>query len=248
MLGSDIMSYNITINDFEGPMDLLLHLIKKSDIDICDIKIEDITKQYLDFINEMERLDLNVASEYLTMAAELIEIKSSMLLPKKNTEEIEEEDPRELLIKRLIEYKQYKELTGTFQELEKERKKIFTKLPDSLEEYKQENEKLNFGDIDLNDLMNAFERFLERKKKEEPLNTKITKREYSVGARSVEIKDILKKKKKMEFEELFEVFTKDYVVVTFLSILSLARKQELKIEQEDIFGKIIISECLEGSE
>lgn len=249
MLGSDIMSYNITINDFEGPMDLLLHLIKKSDIDICDIKIEEITKQYLDFINEMERLDLNIASEYLTMAAELIEIKSSMLLPKKNTEEVEEEeDPRELLIKRLIEYKQYKELTSTFQELEKERKKIFTKLPDNLDEFKQENEKLNFGDIDLNDLMNAFEKFLERKKKEEPLNTKITKREYSVGARSTEIKGILKKKKKVEFEELFEVFTKDYVVVTFLSILSLARKQELKIEQEDNFGKIIISECLEGSE
>ena len=98
------MDYKVEINNFEGPMDLLLHLIKKSEVDICDISILDITKQYMDYINLMESLNLNIASEYLVMAAELIEIKSSILLPKKHVEVEDdyEDDPRENLINRLI--------------------------------------------------------------------------------------------------------------------------------------------------
>ena len=99
--------YQVTINDFEGPLDLLLHLIKKDDIDIIDISVDEITKQYLEFIEEQENMNLNVSSEYLVMAAELIEMKSSYLLPKKEIEE-DEEDPRENLINILLEYKKYK--------------------------------------------------------------------------------------------------------------------------------------------
>lgn len=236
------MEYKIMINEFEGPMDLLLHLIKKSDIDIYDIKIEQITKQYLNYINEMEQLDLNIASEYLVMAAELIEMKSSMLIPKNNIDEDEfEEDPRENLIKRLIEYKQYKEITSEFKLLEIDRKQYLTKVPNSLKEYETEDKKQDYGDVDINDLLNAFQKFLERKKDEEPIITKITKKEYSVGTRSMEIKEVLKKKKEMDFEELFEVVTRDYVIVTFLSILSLAKKQEIDIKQIGNFGRIILS-------
>lgn len=236
------MDYKITIDAFEGPMDLLLHLIKTSDIDIYEIELEEITKQYLSYIEAMEEMNLNIASEYLIVAAELIEMKSAMLLPKKNIEEdTYEEDPRENLIKRLLEYKQYKEITSEFKEMELERKQYLTKLPDSLLEYKDENTSFNFGEVGLSDLLNAFQKFLERKQEEKPIHTKITKKEYSVHVRSNEIRNMLKKKKKIEFEELFEIVTKDYVVVTFLSILDLAKKQELEIKQENNFSKIILS-------
>ena len=240
------MECNILINDFEGPMDLLLHLIKKDNIDICDISISNITDQYLAYLNKMEELDLDIASEYLAMAAELIEIKSAVLLPKPEIAEDEyEEDPRQRLIDRLIEYQRIKEATPKFKELEEERKKLYTKVASNLKQYQKE-EKIDFGDIDMDALLNAFAKFLERKEEEKPLNTKITKKEYSVKKRSKEIKEILIKKKKVNFEELFEIRTKEYVVVTFLSILSLAKKQELNITQDDNFSNIIVS--LKGSE
>lgn len=235
------MTYKVTIHDFEGPLDLLLHLIKKSDIDIMDIHIEDITKQYLDYIEKMQEMDLDIASEYLTMAAELIEMKSSLLLPNvKNEEDEYEEDPRENLIKRLLEYKQYKEITATFKELELERKKIYTKESSNLESYKNLNKEMDLGSIGIDDLLFAFQKFLERKKIEKPLHTKITKKEYSVSERSKQIRSILKEKKKIEFQELFEDFNRQFIVVTFLSILNLSKKQELSIEQEDNFSKIYL--------
>lgn len=234
------MDCKVTINDFEGPMDLLLHLIKKEDVDIIDISIEQITKQYLDFINQMEEMNLNIASEYLIMAAELLEIKSAILLPKKEVEFEIEEDPRENLINRLIEYKRYKEITGEFKELEENRKNYFTKSVEDLSTYRCD-ESVDLGDLDLDKLVEAFSKFLIRKQEEKPLNTKISKKEYSVKERSDEIRNILKKKKNVNFEELFEEYKKDYVVVTFLSILSLARKQELEIKQEDNFDKIYLS-------
>lgn len=235
------MNYKITINDFEGPLDLLLHLIKKSDMDIFDISIEEITKQYLNFIIEMETMNLDVASEYLVMAAELIEMKSGVLLPKHEVEADEyEEDPREKLINRLLEYQQYKEVTSEFKNLEEMRKEIHTKVRENLKEY-QSDEITNMGDIDLNALLDAFSKFLSRKEEEKPLNTTITAKEYSVKERSSEIKTLLKTKKKVKFTELFEVRKKDYVIVTFLSILNLAKKQELVIKQDDNFDDIILS-------
>lgn len=230
------MDYKIMINEFEGPMDLLLHLIKKSDIDICDISVEEITKQYLDYINEMEKLDLDIASEYLIMAAELIEIKSNTLLPSEKVEE-DEEDPREELINRLLEYENYKQMTPIFKEFEQERKLVFTKDPSCLDEFKSDEIK---ADISLDDLINAFSQFLKRKEFDKPLNTKITTKEYSIDDRSREIKQIIKTKKKVLFNELFDIYSKDYIVVTFLSILDLAKKQELKIEQSKNFDKIFI--------
>ena len=236
------MEYKFLINDFEGPLDLLLHLIKKNNVDICDIKISDITKQYLDYLEEMENLDLNIASEYLALAAELIEMKSLVLLPKPEFSDDEyEEDPRENLIKRLIEYKKIKESTPKLKELEEERKKLYTKVASNMKQYQDENQKPDFNDIDLDCLLNAFSKFLERKEEEKPLNTKITKKEYSVSKRSREIKSLLRTKQKINFEELFEIQTKEYIVVTFLSILALAKKQELIIKQDNNFSNIGLS-------
>lgn len=235
------MEYKVTINDFEGPMDLLLHLVKENNIDIIELNVEEITEQYLKYIEEAEELNLDIASEYLALAAELIEIKSMSLLPKKVVVEDDyEEDPRENLIARLIEYQKYKEVTKDLKELEQQRKHFYSKSPSNLKEFK-ENEEMNYGDLTMDLLMNAFQKFLDRKEEEKPLNTKITKKEYSVSARSREIKDVLKKRKKVEFEELFEIVTKDYVVVTFLSILSMAKKGELIITQNDNFSKIVLS-------
>lgn len=234
------MECKVVIHDFEGPLDLLLHLVKKSNIDIYDISIVDITNQYMDFIHEMEELNLNIASEYLIMAAELLEMKSNMLLPHpKLEEEIEEEDPREQLIERLLEYKQYKEVTTSLKDLENDRKDLFSKVPSDLSAFKDDIvTNIDGGNVD--DLLLAFQKFLERKDLEKPLNTKITKKEYSIEVRNKEIKKILSKKKKVEFEELFEIYNKDYVVITFLSILDLAKKQELSIEQNHNFEKIYL--------
>lgn len=233
------MDYCFTIDKFSGPLDLLLHLIKQSNISIYEIKIEEITEQYLNYIKCMEQLNLNIASSYLVMAAELIEMKASYLLPRK--EEVSddyEEDPKENLIKRLVEYQNYKDITSKFHELELERQDYFTKLPSDLENYE-----LSSGlneEIGLDNLINAFEKFLKRKEEQKPLNTKITTKEYSITKRTKEILQIIKDKKKTKFSELFEVRNRSYVIVTFLSILVLAKNKEIVIKQDSNFEDIFL--------
>ena len=233
------MNIEIKINEFEGPLDLLLHLIKESKMDIFDLKIEVITDQYLEYINKMEEMNLNIASSYLVMAAELIEMKSRMLLPRHEEAEEQEEDPQEQLVNRLIEYQRYKDLTKEFKELEEERHKVYTKSPENIKEYLPEVEVISNTDVTLDDLIKAFQKFLERQKENEPLSTKVTKKEMSVEDRRKSIRNILKKKHKFNFLELFDVLTKEYVVVTFLAILEMARQNELIIVQESNFGEIV---------
>lgn len=234
------MDYKVKIDAFEGPLDLLLHLVKESKVDIWDIKIVDITDQYLDYIKSMQDLNLDVASEYLVMASELIEMKSKMLLPREqNDEEIEEEDPREVLIQKLVEYQRYKDMTKNFKEMESLRHEFYTKAPENLKEYVEENTVIS-NDVTLDDLMLAFEKFLERKQAEKPLSTTVTKKEITVEERRKSIHNILKEKKKANFFELFEVINKPYVVVTFLAILEMAKKKELVIYQENDFDNIIV--------
>jgi len=233
------MEYRIKINEFEGPLDLLLHLIKESDIDIYDIKISEITKQYLDYIKAMEEMNLSIASEYLVMASELIELKSKMLLPK-NEEELEDdyESPEETLIRKLLDYKNYKDITKTFKELEQERFNFYTKLPSNIDEYQDEDNICESRDISL--LLDAFAKFIERSEEQKPLHTKITTKEISLKDRIDSIRKILKTKKRIIFTELFEQTNKEYLIVTFLSILQMAKDQELEIEQEDLYQDIFI--------
>lgn len=233
------MNIEIKINEFEGPLDLLLHLIKESKMDIFDLKVEVITDQYLEYINKMEEMNLDIASSYLVMAAELIEMKSRMLLPRHEEDEEQEEDPQEQLVNRLIEYQRYKDLTKEFKELEDERHKVYTKSPENIKEYLPEVEVISNTDVTLDDLIKAFQKFLERQKENEPLSTKVTKKEMSVEDRRKSIRNILKKKHKFNFLELFDVLTKEYVVVTFLAILEMARQNELIIVQESNFGEIM---------
>ena len=237
------MTYNFCINDFEGPLDLLLHLIRSSKMDIYDINIESITKQYLDIINNCSDNSVDNLSEYLVMAAELIRLKSRLLIKKDEDLESDEEyefNSEEDLRNKLLEYEHVKELTGTFHELENKRSEIFTKLPSDLSEYRNEVNGMIKGEVDLNDLINAFELFLSRQKLNKPLNTKIAKKELSVHERTVQIRSLLKKVKKCEFTEIFDVLTKPYVVVTFLSILEMSKNNELLITQDKNFGKIML--------
>ena len=234
------MKYKVLIDAFEGPLDLLLHLIKQSDISIFDINIEQITQQYLEYIHQMEELNLDIASEYLVMAASLIEMKSRILLP--NSKEVNDEDdnidPKTELINRLIEYEKYKNKTDELKLLATNRQAIHTRLPYDMTAYIDQD--IDFENATITDLMQAFAKFLEQKALEKPLNTKITTKEYSVHERSEQIKNMLKQKKKMMFQELFTIMKKDYIIVTFLSVLELAKKQELKIEQENNFQQIYI--------
>ena len=236
------MEYNVNIEQFEGPLDLLLHLIKKENVNIYDINIEKITKQYLSYIHLMEELNLNIASEYLVMAAELIELKSSSLLPKLEIENDEfEENTKENLIKRIIDYEQYKNISSELRDLESYRRNVFTKEPNNLTEFNDNHDNYNL-DLTINDLLDALSKFLTQKELDKPLDTKITNKEYSVKKRCLEIKKMLKSRKKINFKELFNCYNKEIVVVTFLAILSMSRNQEIYIEQENNFNNIIIKE------
>lgn len=225
------------VDGFEGPLDLLLHLIKENKMDIFDIEINLITEQYLKYINNLEKVNLEI-SEYLVLASELIEIKAKMLLPKKKQEmEIEEEDPREELVNKLLEYQAYKEISKGLKEKEELRSEIYTKAPEKYSNYQEEETTFEGGSVDL--LIDAFKKFLIRKEEEKPLNTKVTKKGISVSSRRHEIKNLLKEKGKVSFYQMFSIRSREYIVVTFLAILEMAKNKELIIHQEGIYDEII---------
>lgn len=229
----------ISIDNFEGPLDLLLHLVKESNIDICDISIEEITDKYLDYIRYQEGYDINISSSYLVMAAELMYLKSKSLLPINNKEEdiSPEEITRENLINKLLDYKRYKELTPTFRNMEEERKKIYIKGPENISNYKDSNFSSS-GEVE--ELLEAFRKFLERKDLEKPLETTVTNREYSVRERKNGIRNVLKNRGKVYLDELFEEYNKPYVVVTFLSVLEMVKENDIIICQDNNFDKILL--------
>lgn len=236
------MDYSVKIDEFEGPLDLLLHLIKQSNINIQDIDISVITAQYLDYINKMDELNINVAASYLVMAAELMEIKSKSLLPRteeESTEEDDEEISKERLINKLIEYQKYKDMTSTFKDLELERQKIYIKSPEKISNY-IDNTITNDGDTSIDDLVNAFKGFLERLDREKPITTKITNKEYSVKSRKQGLRKLLKEHPRVKFTELFEETNTPYIVVTFLSILEMTKEKEIVLRQDGNFKDIII--------
>jgi segregation and condensation protein A len=176
------------------------------------------------------------------MASELIEIKSKKLLP--NQEEETEEnseyiDSEEALKKRLIEYQKYKESTSIFRNLENNRSSYYTKTPEAIKNYTDQKME-NDGSVDMYDLLDAFQKLLDRQKYSKPLNTRITKKELSVKERVVKIREVLKTKKKLNFVELFDDFSKPYVVVTFLSVLEMAKNREITLKQDNNFSDIYL--------
>lgn len=228
------------IDHFEGALDLLLHLIKQNKMNILDIEIEKITDQYMDYLKKMEEMNLEITSNYLVMASELLYIKSRMLLPQVKCEDDNEveEDPREELINRLLEYQSYKDISNTLREKENLRREIYTKCPEDMQEYMDKQAEI-VSNVSLDDLVEAFKKFLVRQAESKPLKTKVTEREITVSDRKNKIRNILGIKKKVSFVELFEDYSKEYIVATFLAILEMAKENELKIIQEDLFDEIV---------
>ncbi|PTY78637.1 segregation/condensation protein A [Heyndrickxia sporothermodurans] len=241
------MEYNVKIDAFEGPLDLLLHLINRLEIDIYDIPMAEISEQYLLFIHTMKELELDVASEYLVMAATLLAIKSKMLLPKYEDEledEFEyEEDPRDDLVEKLVEYRKYKEAAIELKQMEQERGQMFTKPPSDLTEYMKDIPSDQFqGDVSIYDMIGALNKLLRRKKLQKPLSTKITRQEISIESRMEEIlKDLTIEKGKQNFNTLFPVPEKNHVVITFLAILELMKRNEIYVEQDGNFEDIFVA-------
>jgi segregation and condensation protein A len=221
---------------FEGPLDLLLHLIKEQKIDIYDIPIVEITQQYLQYIDMMKELNLEVAGDYLVMAATLIHIKSKMLLPvEEEGNEEPEEDPRAELVRRLLEYQAFKESTSHLRRREEVWKNVFQRRPVELEESEIEPEPV-LVEASVFDLLSAFKKLLERAP-EQPIE--ITRETLTVADRINFIVEKMEESDGMRFEDLFEPgFTRSVLIVTFLSLLELVRLGLLKIYQERDFGVI----------
>ena len=218
---------------FEGPFDLLLHLIRENKIDIYDIPISLITSQYLEYIEIMKELNLEIAGDFLVMAATLIQIKSRMLLPPDEEAPLEEqEDPRRDLVQRLLEYQRYKDAALDFRTKEDEWLKVFHREPLSDED---EGE-LYLFDLSLFDLLDAFRKILDKVPSE---IVSITKETLTVKNRMSMIMEIIEEHEAVRFEDLFEEgITRIYLIVTFLALLELIRLGLARAYQEREFGNI----------
>lgn len=240
------MSYEVVIDDFQGPLDLLLHLIKEKEMDLETLEVSVITDQYLAYIDQMDADQLETMSEYLVMAAQLIEMKSKMLLPneKVELEDDYQEDPREQLIRRLIEYKKYKDILDNVRECYEYRQTLHTKAPALMDDYVVDTSELIPDHLEVYDLIKAMQKMFQRKVLHAPLESRIARVEISIEERSDQIRQYFKlhKNQRIRFEELFEEPTRTFFVVTFLSILVLVNTNELIIEQDGNFENIYLKE------
>ena len=233
------MSYKVKLDVFEGPLDLLLYLIQKEEVDIYDIPIAKVTDQYLEYLELMQLLDLNIAGEFLVMAATLMHIKSKMLLPPDHTEQVEEEeDPRAELVRRLLEYKKFKEAASELSHMESHQKHFFARVGSLVppEETKSEDE---FFEASLFDLITAFTKVL----KDIPKETfyQVIKDEFTVSEKIHDILHMLVDKKMLLFTDLFKVAKNKFEIVTiFLALLELIKIKEVIVGQVMPFGEIEI--------
>lgn len=236
--------YAIKIDNFEGPLDLLCHLIDKNKMNIYDIKISDITDQYIDYLNEMERLNLEIASEFLIMASTLILLKSKSLLPKQV--EDEEEITEEELIKRIIEYKKYKEIIKKFKE---QYENSGDRLYGVREEIKLPKQKLE-REYNKEIIPEIYKKIVEKNEQKKNQNAKNIEKiaiseSYSVGSKVKEMFKILIKQKKFIFNKLFSIkeHNKQEVVTAFSGMLEMSRRSKVTTTQEEVFGDILVEKA-----
>lgn len=220
------MTYHVRLTQFEGPLDLLLHLIRRDKIDIYDIPISHITKEYLSYIDVMRELRLEVAGEFFVMAATLMRIKAQMLLPRRLEEEAEE-DPRDELVRNLIEYRKYKEAAGILAEHERERRLVFTRPPLRLPE---ERDAVPTMEVSVFDLMDAFRRVMDELKRQ--VNYRIDRETVTVEEKIEVLKERMASASQLLFTELFGGETTRFdIIVTFLAILEMIRLGEIAARQ-----------------
>ena len=236
------MPIQIRLEGFEGPMDLLLHLIEKAEVDIYDIPISEITDQYINVINEMKNLDMDVASEFLLMAATLLEIKSKMLLPihKKKNQLEEEEDPREELVRKLIEYKKYKMISEELKERFNIYEKVFYKEPEPHDDYLKP---MPLFDMDISFLIEGMDRVVERlaKKKKYKVVREISRDKSTVEDQLKFLETYLFRHGSCYFDEIFEDCENKYeIIVTFVALLEMMKRKKISVFQENNFERIKI--------
>ncbi len=243
------MGIPVKLEVFEGPLDLLLHLIEKNKIDIYDIPIVEITDQYMEYIHAMEREDLGVMSEFMVMAATLLDIKCKMLLPKEVNEEGEEEDPRAELVEKLLEYKMYKFMSYKLKDKMDDAANVFFKeptLPDEVLQYREPvDPKELLAGLTLEKLNAIYKSIIRRQEdKVDPIRSKfgtIEKEEVSLSDKMIEIKDFARTHRKFSFRNLLESqCSKVQVIVTFLSILELMKMGHIHVEQDGLFDDISV--------
>ena len=243
------MAISVKLEAFEGPLDLLLHLIEKNKIDIYDIPIVEITDQYTEYIHAMEREDLGIMSEFMVMAATLLDIKCKMLLPKEVNEEGEEEDPRAELVEKLLEYKMYKYAAGELRDMQVYAGKSLYKEPTVPEEVKKYEPPVDLdkllSDVDLSKLNDIFQMVLKRQMdKIDPVRSKFGKiemEEVSLPDKMDFVTDALKKRKRCSFKQLLEQqSSKMEVIVSFLAVLELIKIGQIEVHQERTFDDIYI--------
>lgn len=243
------MGIPVKLEVFEGPLDLLLHLIDKNKIDIYDIPIAEITDQYMEYIRTMHREDMNIMSEFLVMAATLLDIKCRMLLPKEVTEEGEEEDPRRELVEQLLQYKMYKYMASELKERQTDSEQVLYKAPSVPEEVQEYVEPVDLdrllGDLTLSRLNMIFQEVMKRQTdKIDPVRSKfgkIEKEEVSLTEKFDQIHSYMRSHRQFSFRQLLsEQHSKMQVVVTFLAILEMMKQGEIHVAQDDIFGEIMI--------
>ena len=221
------MTYQVRLSQFEGPLDLLLHLIRRDKIDIYDIPISHITHEYLSYIEIMQELELDLAGEFFVMAATLMRIKAQMLLPRRGEDEEEEEDPRDELVRNLLEYKKYKEAAQHMAEMESDRRRVFTRPTSAYFSDEEERETL---EVTVFDLLGAFKKVFEELKKQ--VSYRISRDPVTIEEKIDLIMSRLESRGEILFTELFEGdFTKMDIIVTFLAILELIRVGDLLARQ-----------------
>lgn len=239
----------VKIDAFEGPLDLLLHLIEKAEVDIYDISVSEITDQYVAYIRQMQNLELEIASEYLVMAASLLAMKSKLLLPKQplleeELEEWEEIDPRAELIERLIEYKKYKELAHSLRDKELQRHQLFTRPAENLSIFMEREDPNPVENVSLFDLLDAFEQVLTSKR--EPASAKLDREEISIEQRIEHIKLLLQNQGEIPFTQLFKGERKrEVIVVTFLALLEMMKRKWIACRQKSLYSEIWITSLVE---
>ena len=237
---SPVDEYKVELDVFEGPLDLLLYLIKKSEVDIYDIPIVQITHQYMEYMNLMRMLDLNIAGEFIVMAATLMMIKSRMLLPIEDRPDMEEEedDPRWDLVRQLVEYKKFKDVAADLQKKEFYQENVFDLRSDNIALADEEGG-VDLGDIGIFDLISAFKEVLSRARPEEI--GEITAERYTTADKIANILSMLKSRKEIIFSKLFsENASRHEIVCTFLALLELIRLCQIRVRQDRHFSDIAI--------
>lgn len=236
------MSYKIKLEMFEGPMDLLLYLVKKDHLNIYDIPIAQVTEQYLKYLNLMQLLDVNIAGEFLVVAATLMQIKSKMLLPVEKVEgsDAEELDPRAELVRRLLEYEKFKEIAESLRQREDAQRQVFTRPKAEAEKETAEPGKDAYFEASIFDLINAFSRALKDVPKE--MFYEVIKDEFTIGEKTHQILHLLLVAPVVRLSELFsKAKNKLEVIATFLAVLELVKLGEIVTRQDSSFQEIEIS-------